>query len=568
MTIGSTVLGGTTIEGPSARVREATFIVLAIAGCVLLQLNLVFTQAINWDEFRFLADVHRYARGELAEPLQTFHVHLFGWLLWLPFDEIGQIIAARLAMLVVECGTIGMIYGCARRFMPIAAALMAALCYASFSFVIAHGASFRFDPLSIGLLMAAAWLLLNPRSGLGSMLVAGAAVAVAGLITIKSAFMVPTLAVAMLGRVLMSTERSAAAAQAIASVAACVAASVLLYALHQASLASAGWDTAQGLIAHSAEKTLGHGGLLPEARTALRAVAGNVAVWLLVGIGLVRTIVAVRRRGRERLRAAMLLAFALPLLTPLFYRNAYPYYYAWMMAPAALLAGAGACHAAIARRSGLVAILLLGTALLHHSAVATPVLSAQRATLAAIHAMFPAPVAYIDRASMVGSFRKVGPFMSRWGLENYRADGRPIMRDLLRTHAPPLLVANSPVLEAALVERSGAGIYPPLLPADIAVLRENYIHHWGALWVAGQRFALTSAAQQFEILIPGPYRIESRSAVAVDATVYRPGDVVMLSAGSHLIASHGAAQPALLRWGSRLIKPTGAPPAHPLFASL
>ena len=52
----------------------------AIAFCLLLQLHLVFVQPVNWDEFRFLADIHSYARGELSGALLTFQVHFFGWL--------------------------------------------------------------------------------------------------------------------------------------------------------------------------------------------------------------------------------------------------------------------------------------------------------------------------------------------------------------------------------------------------------------------------------------------------------------------------------------------------------
>lgn len=571
MTAGSTTLDSGSTDAAPARLGTEAILVGAILVCLALQLHLVFTQPISWDEFRFLADVHRYSRGELSEALQTFHVHFFGWLLWLPFDEIGQIIAARLAMIAVEGGTVALIYRGARHFMPVRAALVAALGYVSFSFVVVHGASFRFDPPSIALLMTAAVLLLDPQLRIRSMLLAGVAVALAGLITIKSAFMLPTLAALAVGRVASSSNRPSAVARLGVAAAAGLVAFAGLYAYHAAGLSSAGLDAARGLVEHSADKTIGHGAILPRGQTALRAIVDNPVTWLLIAAGLCQTVaVAVRRPAADRGRALMLLAFALPLLTPIFYRNAYPYYYAWIMAPAALLVGAGALRLTDARRLVVTVLFLVGTALLYHQRAATPILPAQRATIAAVRAIFPSPVAYIDRASMVGSFRKVGPFMSSWGMENYHAAGRPVMRDVLLTGAPPLLIANSPVLESALTGRPIRGDIRALLPADAAALRANFIHHWGPLWVAGKTLELGVAPSRFEIVLPGRYTVEARSAVVLDGARRRPGDVVTLAAGAHSIASAPGTQTQTvhLRWGDHLARPIGRPPAHPLFARL
>lgn len=569
MTAGSATLQRRSIGAAPAWLAAETVFVGAILACLALQLHLVFAQSVNWDEFRFLADVHRHSRGELSEPLQTFHVHLFGWLPWLPFDEIGQVIAARLVMLAVEGGTIALIYRCARHFMPVRAALVAALGYTSFSFVILHGASFRFDPPSMALLMAAALLLLDPQLRVRSMLLAGGATALAGLITIKSAFMLPTLAALALGRLLSSAERRLTAARLSLAAATCLAVFAGLYAYHAAGLTSAGLEAARGLVEHSADKTLGHGGLLPRAETALQAIVGNPVAWLLIGAGLFQAVtLAVRKRGAERARALMLLAFALPLLTPLFYRNAYPYYYAWIMAPAALFAGAGTLRLARSGRATVITLLLVNAVLVYHQrATATaPILAAQRATVAAVHAIFPAPVAYIDRTSMIGGFRKVGPFMSSWGMENYRAGGRPIMRELLLASAPPLLIANSPVLESALLARAMPG--NGLLPPDAAILRANFIPHWGALWVAGKTLELDATPRGFEMVVPGLYTVESSAPVLLDGVLRRSGEVVRLAAGPHRIASAQGGQTVRLRWGNHLARPAGAPPAHPLFAGL
>ncbi len=76
--------------------------------------------------------------------------------------------------------------------------------------------------------------------------------------------------------------------------------------------------------------------------------------WLLIGIGVI--LCACRRR-------LDLLAFALALLPIVFYRNAYPYFYVVMLAPASLLSGF-----AVATIGNFVSSKQLGIA---HSAILT-----------------------------------------------------------------------------------------------------------------------------------------------------------------------------------------------------
>ena len=95
---------------------------IAVASKVLL----AFRINVNWDEFYFLSLVHDHARGTLATALQTFHVHLFSWLLAIG-GEIAQIIAARVVMAFLATGSAFMVYGIARRYAPRPGALFAML---------------------------------------------------------------------------------------------------------------------------------------------------------------------------------------------------------------------------------------------------------------------------------------------------------------------------------------------------------------------------------------------------------------------------------------------------------
>jgi hypothetical protein len=194
---------------------------------------------------------------------------------------------------------------------------------------------------------------------------------------------------------------------------------------------------------------------------------------------------------------------------------------------------------------------------------------AQAETVRVVHAMFPVPVPYIDRNSMIASFPKVGFFMSTWGLESYRAANRPIMADLLARRAPPLLIANTLALDLSQPDEDESKNNPySLLPADMDILKENFIHHWGAIYVAGKSLSLAAGAgtQTFEILIPGLYTLEVEGMVILDGALHSPGVHVDLTRGSHRMAAPaGQALQVTLRWGRDLFLPAYAPSTQPIY---
>ncbi len=90
---------------------------LLIAAVLLLRLRLVFLLNVNWDEFLYLAQVHRYLRGELAEQFQVFHVHLFAWLPLVSDNEVSQILAARVVLYGLGLGSCTLTYLIARQYL-------------------------------------------------------------------------------------------------------------------------------------------------------------------------------------------------------------------------------------------------------------------------------------------------------------------------------------------------------------------------------------------------------------------------------------------------------------------
>lgn len=125
----------------------------------------LFITNINRDEIFYLSFSYDYQRGVPLNPLQPFHVHLFGWLRSLPGNEAHRILAARGTPWLPIGGSSWFIYAISRRFCSKPASLIAVLLYLSISYVMDHGLSFRTDPIRAAHFVAALFLLLNDASG-------------------------------------------------------------------------------------------------------------------------------------------------------------------------------------------------------------------------------------------------------------------------------------------------------------------------------------------------------------------------------------------------------------------
>jgi hypothetical protein len=179
-----------------------------------------------------------------------------------------------------------------------------------------------------------------------------------------------------------------------------------------------------------------------------------------------------------------------------------------------------------------------------------------------VHRIFPDPVPYIDAKSMVSSFPKVGFFMSSWGFENYHDAGVPIFRALLQDKQPRFLLANHDALvfENDHVAAPRLTVRRALLPEDKRTLRENFIPHWGAIFVAGKRLAMSpGTTQEIEIIVGGPYTVESDGPVVIDGTVYDHGSIVNMQPAVYSVESYQSSF-LILRWGQHLYRPSDIPP--------
>ena len=530
------------------------------------QLALVLRLNINWDEFFFLSHVYAAEQDRLATAMQTFHVRLLGWLTWLPLAEPDQIIAGRFFMMLCEFGSLYCLYRIARRLFEPKDALFAVAAWCAAGYALAHGASFRADPLASFLMMASLAVLACAPMRWFAALGAGVLAALGLLVTMKAAFYLPAFAGVLALRLGEDSEGGGwpALRHFAAAGAACVVSFAALWLWHANGVVAAPMTNSAGQPASAAagtldivEKVFLSQSLFPRWPYIAQWMSQSLFTLLLCALG-IWTAVRLAKESNRRPAAVALLLFGLPLVSLAIYRNAFSYYFPFMMLPVCLLAASGATRltkplhrtAILAGMAILIVVRLIASWPLDQSA--------QREIAAAVHEAFPEPVPYIDRNGMIPSFPKSGFFMSTWGTEQYLAGKQRPLSEVIAEDKPPLLILNTPLLEDAVTGSRDYGDFR-LLESDAQALRGNYIPHWGPVWVAGK--TLDEGTHSFDVLLPGEYTLECEGAARLDGKPRACGNLVTLSAGSHRWTGPNA----LLRWGDRLPRPSTPPPAAPLY---
>ena len=539
----------------------------AILVAVVAKFVLIARINVSWDEFYFLEFAHQYARGELTGRFQTFHVHLFSWLPALGSEVPEQVMAGRLVMALLATAGAFLAYGIARRFVTRRGALFALLAYLSVSAVIEDGSSFRVDPIVTFLSLLALFAILCRPAGARGAMLAGAAMALAILVTVKSAFYL-----VVIGGVFWCLEHSLRdrAKLALPFAASFVLVTAALFAYHDATLAPHAAADAGAFLKGSATKAF-FDGVFPRAFDLIWMLIPNLLFWLMLAQGAaIAWSVARGPQSRNGWLPYLPLVLALPVLTPILYRNAFPYFYPFILAPATILVGVafdrhrqhGAKDIPPAKLAAM--LVLVQCAILAFGIVSKIGDNArvQRETIAAVRAVFPQPVPHIEGFGVLADYPRAGFFMSSWGVENYRRTGQPVFADLIARLQPPFVLADSPSLFAALVPGVKVDPTRALLAEDAQALQDNYIRHWGMLFVAGKQLRPVDGAS-FDIAIAGAYRLEAAASLIIDGNRISPGGTVTLAAGAHSMDFSGAPGEAALRWAQASAVPA-LPPTDPL----
>ena len=480
---------------------------------------------INWDEFYFLSNIHAATRGELTQGLQTAYTHLFAWLPGVVAgDEVTEIRLARMLMVALLGLSALLVQRLALRWFPPVAAWTAALAFLAMWPTLKHGGSFRADSLLLPLQLAALVVLTQPKLGDRSRgLIAGALLGVATVVSIKAVLLAPVVAVLGIGE--LRDWRRGMHRLAWLAAAALVTAALLLGA-HLLSMSGLPSGTTGAAVQGVWQKTIGDTPWVPQYWTFRAMVQKDLAFWLVAAGGLGWAL----WRGMWAVAAT-----ALALLPILFYRNSFAYYYVVMWGPACLTiaaatAGVQQLSSRVARptialtATFSLAALLGANGLRQLPLLSTPRQHEQRELVAAVHSIFPEPVAYIDHSGMIASFRKVNFFMSTWTMERYLARDQPFMPSLLMNHQPPLLIEN----RGELVP--GTRVFRRLLEQDRKIIENQYQPYWGPIRIAGAAANIEGTEQVVVLRLPfaGRYRLESTQPVRIDGQVLVPGAVIVV----------------------------------------
>lgn len=557
------------------RIAHALPVVFGAAVLAILAAKLLLAWRINvnWDEFFYLNHVHALARGDLELLMQGAYAHLFRWVAMLDLQEVDQVAWLRVPMWALLVVSVGLLYRLMRRFATPTAAAFAVLAFIASWPVLKHGASFRADSILLPLTLAG-MLLITRTDGrpVRYDLAAGLSLALAFTLTTKAVLVLPPLAVMVLaagaGTPLDATRVGRAVRRLTLILVTAGVVSALLIAAH-ATQVVAGVEPAGAFAARTVTATLLDVPFLPRGDYFRNLVMLDLIFWIALLAGLAIA---------ARLRAFVAAASALALLPILFYRNAFPYYYPVMMAPAAILVAVAAdwlrqrpAHGRL-RGAGSLALAMLGLLLVHHAWDGVMTLrfdeqQKQRQIVTAVHGIFPARVPYIDHSGMIASFPKSNFLMSSWGVEDYRRRGRDFMPDLLASSRPPLLLMNHPVLVP------GTLLYRQLSETDRRLLESSYVDYWGPIKVAGVGIAVPAdGTMALHVPFAGRYRLDSSAPIRLNGVLLDPGETIEIAhAQEALIAAAsvaGSAVAARLVWAAARQPPDQAPPAPPFYSAL
>jgi hypothetical protein len=517
--------------------------------CAFLCLVLLsFTKNVNWDEFYFLSHVHAFIDGRLDRPLQTFFVRGFVWLDQIPGKEMGQILAARFVMVGMVGITTFSIHRIVARLTDINAANIAVFAFLVSGFVLPHAASFRADPIAAALLTSAMAFVLTTQMRVSQVIIVATLSALALLVTIKSALFAPAFLSALIWR---WSERGVVLSIFLSGFLALIIFAGL-YAWHASGInAAPGHDTTTN-VREAATTGLLRSGLFPQSPT--------IAAWVVLSVAPIMLAVSGILAVKDRRSAIFLILMAAPVLSVVFYRNAFPYFFPFAVP---LLMISVAFGAQFLRRSAWLprlVILMFATGALQFGVSLTEGKSAQRETLAEVHRLFPAPVPYIDDSNMVATFPSIGPFMSSWGMKNYRDAGSPVFGPLIAANKPPLLVTNKWTLISTMFGRDSG----QLLPEDERLLQETFVHYSGAIWLAGREFTLTQNQTQVQMPYAGQYRVETTAPITINGQSIGNGDVVAL--GPEIVIVGSPDTSVKLIWDTGILPLTTPLPITALYA--
>jgi len=440
-------------------------------------------------------------------------------------------------------------------------ALVTLIGFLSFSFVLRHATSFRIDLPIVALLMTVIWVVIVPERRKRIFVLAGVCLGLAGAISIKSVFYVPTIAIILLINWWRSGWLSSQFIKGLILGLTAITSFLILTYLHSQSLAEA--DSALGFIGYASNAAILGYGLFPQKITLFLSMTQNPTYWLILLFGFLACTYDIIK-GNNPARAWICLAALLPMISLVIYVHTYIYFYTYLLAAASLIFAYGLSK--IIKRYHLASfviplILMIGVVPVFVVSM-KQTKNYQEQVNDVVHEMFPEPVNYIDRTSQISSFPKQGLFMTVVQMDEYKARGIPVIASVFDKTAPEFLLANIESLDLDRIEADQPT--RRFMPEDEKLLKENFIHHWGPVYVPGKTVTATPAVQNIEIKLPGIYSVEADRSVTIDGKTYAAMDTLVIKKGTISISAPTTTS-VTLRKGDNLYKPDFEPLGELIF---
>jgi hypothetical protein len=537
------------------------YLILTLLLSIISRSYVALVYEINWDEFYYLSFIYQYLEQQPIDVLQTFHVHLFSWLNLVSYNEVNQIIVARFIMLILQLGTGYFIYSISRRYTDSSSALFAVVCYFSFSYVLKMGASFRTDPIATFCLLFCLNFLLKQKPTSIHSIFSGLFAALSIIITIKSNIYIPTFILISFFTFLDKQSNLKIKIIHITFYISIITFYVILYYFHSHTISTTDLQDNTVSALNSAQKTLNGNELFPRLNYFIQSIKSNLIYWIIFTISLIEL---TKQSINFNLNSLKLLALVVPLLTIVIYRNAYPYFYPFILASASIICSISWNFLYETFRSfkihiGLIFLISInivnqGFIIPHYKNS-----SYQYQFIETIHKIFPKSTNYLDRCSMISSYNKQGFFMSTWGIESYLENEVRIINKIIKTTPPLFIINNSPLLD---IDNRSNGYYS-LFEEDFLAIKDNYISFWNQLYVIGKIINLDDG--EFEILIPGEYRLKSDFGVIINDDFLLPNNDIYLDIGKYKAKSVSNSKDFKLIWSQVSDQTIKEIPIKPLF---
>jgi hypothetical protein len=416
---------------------------------------------------------------------------------------------------------------------------------------VVNGASFRHDSIATFFFLFALYLFLVKKESIIYNVVAGLAIAIAMVFTIKSAIHLAVFGGLIVMKLFFSRNFSKTLVSVSGFIFAFLFGFIIIYKLHIAALPDASIASQIHAISNAYSTFVVTHQFFPQSKIFKLLLDLDWIIWLFLSSGTILLIIDCARK-KSTFENTYLFALLIPLFSILIYRNAFPYFYVFAIPTATIFCGylLRKLTYRIKLKQQIICfalVLTFGSVVFknfvtYYSAVYPKQINVQHKILEVIHEMFPDPVPYIDGCSMVSTFPG-------------------IMERLLTLKSPRFLLANVPHLNLHSDDPAKSYTGLSFMTDDWQTLKSYFIHHWGPIWVAGKRFEFKRGNEnhRFKITVPGLYTLEGNQNVLIDGRLIQTGDVVKLATGNHIIKNKGSPGLTSLKWGENLYRPAEKP---------